>query len=102
MQDRAGHAGRTVPVAEAAARLGLRPEPLRKKLARGRAPGLKRHGQWFAVLDDVLDVQDGVQDHAGLEAEPVQHAPSDAPPMLDGVLDGAGPAALARVEAENV
>src|SRR4051812_30518127 len=115
MQDRAGHAGRAVPVAEAAARLGLRPETLRKQLARGRAPGLRRGGQWFAVLDDVLDVQDGMQDHAGLATDPAPQAPpslldsagpaaeavrpagSDVPPVLDSVQDRAGPSAVVAV-----
>lgn len=98
MQDRAG---RAVPVAEAAARLGLRPETLRKQLARGRAPGLKRHGQWFAVLDDVLDVQDHAGHDAGPPTEPVPHAASDVPPVQDHVQDGAGPAAVVAVlEAE--
>src|SRR5262245_24881026 len=98
MQDRAGHAGRAVPVAEAAARLGLRPETLRKQLARGRTPGLKRHRQWIAVLDDVPPVQDRVLDHAGPDpavmlddaepdAGPVQRAEPDVPPVLHRVLD---------------
>jgi hypothetical protein len=87
-------------VAEAAARLGLRPKTLRKQLARGRTPGLKRHGQWFAVLDDVLDAQDIGLDSAGPAAEPVQHADPDVPPVLDSVPDDAGPLVVVVLEAE--
>jgi hypothetical protein len=64
----AGHeqdgAGQAVPVAEAAARLGLTPETLRKRLWRGQVQGEKRDGQWYVVLPE-QDAAGPVRDTAG-------------------------------------
>jgi len=84
MQDGAGQA---VPVVEAAARLGLAPETVRKRLWRGQMAGEKRDGQWYVVLptDSVPDDaglgrtgQDSGQDHAG----PMQDAGQDTAAVL--------------------
>jgi hypothetical protein len=68
-QDGAGPAaGQAVPVAEAAAYLGLTPETLRKRLWRGQLAGEKRDGQWYVVLPCLPNEQDQAgpgQDRAG-------------------------------------
>ena len=49
-----------VPLAEAAKRLGLSPDALRKRLARGSMQGFKRGDQWYMLLptDPTGHVQD--------------------------------------------
>jgi hypothetical protein len=41
-----------LPLVEAAGRLGLTTEALRKRIQRGSAPGYKRDGQWFASVSE--------------------------------------------------
>ena len=48
-----------IPIAEAAERLGVSVELLRKRAQRNRMPAYKVDGKWYVVLD--VD-QDGVQD----------------------------------------
>ena len=98
MQDRrgamAGHeqdsAGRAVPVAEAAAHLGLTPETLRKRLWRGQVPGEKRDGQWYVILAAPLAGQDG----AGPRVPEQDCVQDTAGQGQDNEQDDAGPAAL--------
>ena len=60
-----------VPIAEAAERLGLGVELLRKRAQRGTLPAYKVDGKWFVVLDGVPG---GVQDGQ----------PAGGGPVLDG------------------
>lgn len=39
-----------IPIVEAAAMLGTTPDAIRKRVARGRIPGYKQGGQWYAVV----------------------------------------------------
>src|SRR3954452_8101605 len=76
-----------VPVVEAAARLGVAPETLRKRLWRGQVPGEKRDGQWYVILSEppptppaaVPDEQDTMQDRPGLRQDQEQ---DDAGPIV--------------------
>lgn len=86
-------AGRAVPVAEAAALLGVTPETLRKRLWRGQVPGVKLDGQWFVTLSGTE------QDGAGLTAGPVPDAPEqDAGPS---VTEQDSAPLVAQLQSEN-
>ena len=85
-----------LPLADAAAQLGMRPETLRKKCWRGEIAGVKRDGQWFVLAREVSqpttaqdrpasnpapdarpDVQDGMQDRVPDQRDPVQDRVQD-------------------------
>ncbi len=97
--------GYGVPIAEAAARLGVGVELLRKRAQRGTIPAYKVDGKWFVDLDTD---QDGVQDIPPAEAEivsscpgqPVQDAPSRAGQRAEvGPTRAVSPAARSQFEA---
>jgi hypothetical protein len=46
-----------LPLVEAAARAGVTPEALRKRIQRGTVVGRKRQGQWYVAFDDAPAVQ---------------------------------------------
>jgi hypothetical protein len=87
----AGHeqdqAGRAVPVAEAAAQLGVIAETLRKRLWRGQVPGVKLDGQWFVYADHLHQNGTGpVPDTAGQPAGlscPEQDSEQDTAPLVE-------------------
>ncbi len=68
-------AGQPLPLVDAAARLGLTPEALRKRLQRGSLDGYKRDGQWYAWLPGAVA---GRQDAAGHDGLPRQDTPPAA------------------------
>jgi hypothetical protein len=72
-QDMAGQTteatGQALPLVDAAARLGLTPEALRKRLQRGSIDGYKRDGQWFAWLPAAIA---GRQDMPSATIQPQQ------------------------------
>ena len=43
-----------IPITDAAARLGVSPEAIRKRIARGSLAGEKRGGVWYVVLPDAM------------------------------------------------
>jgi hypothetical protein len=91
----AGHeqdqAGQVVPVAAAAAQLGVTPETLRKRLWRGQVPGVKLDGQWFVTVsgteqDEAGPAPAAVPDTAGPPAgpsRPEQDSEQDNFPSLE-------------------
>jgi hypothetical protein len=56
----------TVPLAEAAARLGISEELVRKRIYRGKLAGEKIDGRWHVVLNHQDSPQEGCQDQSGL------------------------------------
>jgi hypothetical protein len=54
-----------VPLREAAARMGMTTETLRKRLQRGLTPGRKVDGQWFVVPGPVPDASRPGPDQTG-------------------------------------
>ncbi len=52
----------TVPLAEAAARLGISEELVRKRIYRGKLKGEKVDGRWHVVLPDQDSPKDNLQD----------------------------------------
>jgi DNA-binding Lrp family transcriptional regulator len=55
----------TVPLAEAAARLGISEELVRKRIYRGKLTGEKVDGRWHVVLNRQDAFQDSSQDQSG-------------------------------------
>ena len=88
-----------VPIVEAATRLGLTPETVRKRLQRGRLPGYKRGPVWYVLL---ADSPTGRQDEAAGPEQDTQagqpQAGQDSPPghLYDRLLT-AKDAELARL-----
>jgi hypothetical protein len=62
-----------VPLAEAAKRLGLSPDALRKRLARGTMQGFKRDEQWYMLLP--TEPTGHVQDNGRSRPEDDRSAP---------------------------
>ena len=100
--------GWEVPLVDAATRLGLTTEALRKRVQRGSVPGHKRDGQWYAVLppqgerpatagqvagqDPAATSHDGRSDQPRLDApeaavagQTVQGLDTDQPPPSEAV-----------------
>jgi hypothetical protein len=77
-----------LPLREAAARMGMSTDTLRKRLQRGLTPGRKVDGQWFVVPDGAPDVSVSVQDAAGPVHDQTGPVPDsqDAPPGPPGAL----------------
>ena len=46
-----------IPITDAAARLGVSPEAIRKRIARGSLTGEKRGGVWYVLLPDAMSGQ---------------------------------------------
>lgn len=69
-----------VPIAEAAARLGLSPEAVRKRLNRGTLPGYKLEGTWYVTLDRPGPVS-GRPDGGRTEWQDVSGQRQDAAPI---------------------
>jgi hypothetical protein len=56
-----------LPLTEAAARAGVTPEALRKRIQRGTVVGRKRQGQWYVAFADAATVQeDDVRTSSGV------------------------------------
>ena len=55
----------TVPLAEAATRLGISEELVRKRIYRGKLTGEKIEGRWHVVLNRQDALQDGGSDQSG-------------------------------------
>jgi hypothetical protein len=77
-----------VPLVEAAERLGLTPETVRKRLQRGSLAGYKRDGLWYVVLPDTRPALPG---HAA------GHEPDTGRTAADPVQDNATVATLERL-----
>ena len=54
-----------LPLLDAADRMGLTTEALRKRIQRGSVPGHKRDGQWYAVLPPQGERLDAARQVAG-------------------------------------
>jgi hypothetical protein len=80
---RAGQHGQGIPIGEAAGRLGLNVDAVRKRIRRGTLPAYKRDDRWYVVLDGVQDdVLPGVQAAPSSPAgSPVQPGVQDSPPI---------------------
>ena len=78
---RAGRRGQGVPIGEAAQRLGLNVDAVRKRIKRGTLVAYKEDERWYVVLDGVLP---GVQPAASYPAgSPVQDAVQDDQPPFE-------------------
>jgi len=78
---RAGRHGQGLPIGEAAQRLGLNVDAVRKRIKRGTLNAYKEDERWYVVLDGVLpDVQPAASYPAG---SPVQDAVQDDSPPIE-------------------
>ena len=59
----------TVDIPTAAGRMGITPEAVRKRIARGTLPATKQDGRWYVVLDG-QDGQDGRVPRPGRDVLP--------------------------------
>lgn len=69
-----------LPIADAAQRLGLTTEAIRKRLARGTLHGEKRGGQWFVVVDEATynDYESNLRTGRDAPEHPDTSGPPDA------------------------
>jgi len=78
---RAGRHGQGLPIGEAAQRLGLNVDAVRKRIKRGTLNAYKEDERWYVVLDGVLpDVQPAASYPVG---SPVQDAVQDDSPPIE-------------------
>ena len=98
-----------VPIAEAAQRLGVTIELLRKRAQRRTIPAYKADGRWFVVLDAEASVQDGTPERgqdrtsrpgqATTEATRAPVVPPAAMAQLEAIRDQWLAPLVARIEA---
>jgi len=62
-----------LPLLDAAERMGLTIEALRKRIQRGSVPGHKREGQWYAVLPPQGERPDAARKVAGQASDATSH-----------------------------
>ena len=72
-----------LPLLDAAERMGLTTEALRKRIQRGSVPGHKRAGQWYAVLPPQGERLDVARQVAGQNPDTTSHDGSSDQPRPD-------------------
>ena len=88
--DAAGHV--ELPLEEAAARLGITPEALRKRLQRGKTiTGYQRGGRWFAVLPIELPPVPEATTEPRQDAADAVAGHDRTRPWQDAATDAGGP-----------
>ncbi len=70
--------GTWVNIADAAGRMGVTPEAVRKRIGRGTIPATKRDGRWYVSMD-------GVPDASYPAGGPPSSPNTGGQPVLDGV-----------------
>lgn len=77
-----------LPLVEAAARAGVTPEALRKRIQRGTVVGRKRQGQWYVAFADGSAMnEDEVRTASGSGGQPSGHASGDQEKSASGHVE---------------
>jgi len=83
-----------LPLVDGAARLGITPEALRKRLQRGSLDGCKRDGEWYVWLDEQQDTrQDGGRPAGQTEGRVVV-----TPALIEDALERTGARYMADLD----